>query len=200
MMTYADLVASVAEDMQHDFTGGQIDRFIRFAEAEMGRRLSIPETEALVETQLAKGESLIERPANFQRLRSLRLTSGEALQQADPDNVAALAAISGLPAHFSVVADGFRLAPTPAAALGLQLLYITTWPQLSADQQTNAVLQRYPDLYDAGVKFQAALFTRDEVAATAFGDRFETLLDRVSLDLARARNTDRRPLISPYGD
>lgn len=89
---------------------------------------------------------------------------------------------TGTPQYFTIEGSGLSFAPAPDTTYTGRLLYWKRWAALSADADTNWLLQNHRELYLAGALIEAAVYRSDESAAL----RWAAVFDDAAEQLERA--------------
>ena len=106
---------------------------------------------------------------------------------------------SGEPWGYAIVKDQIKLIPTPDGSYNLSLRYIAELADLSADSDTNVILQRYPNLYIYGALRHAAVWAQD----VALSQTYDVAYKEAQTAVEKAEYTRRHsgPLVMrPYFD
>jgi hypothetical protein len=167
-MTYAELKAALLAQIGR----APAEMCYQMVTADINRSLRIREMEDTVSLVEAAEVSL---PADFMAVLAvyrdtdprvaLRPTSLQALHQGHET--------SGTPREYAV-GDGFLLLnPAPSGAETLEIRYYARLDDLSADGDTNAILDAYPSIYIYGALAHHATLTRDIEAAAVWKAAYE---------------------------
>jgi hypothetical protein len=187
---YASLVTAVQEYLardQDDTIGGRIPSFIQMFEAKMNRELFVRQMEvratAVVNTTSNEPE-FISLPADFQSMRRVRLSSvtgKPALEfrsgtQMDEYRFKT-SDIAGQPRYFTVFGGEIELAPSPADACTIEMVYRANLPPLFANTSGNWLLTLAPDLYLYGCLLESAPYIKEDARLETWGALYKSALD-----------------------
>lgn len=198
MSTYGQLKTDVDNWLARDdvaVTGTSIPSITLVAEAELARDIRSVVQEQ--RTQLVTGSSrFIDLPADFLELRQIFIdtTNGRrTLQYQTPEVIRGQstwisnnsAVNNGAIGYYSIEGDDVAnapadqvrlvLAPEPDASnpQTIDLLYISRWPALTADPDTNWLMQNHYDLYLWQFLKQAAIFIQENELAEIYDMNYQ---------------------------
>lgn len=141
-----------------DSFGERLPEFIRLAEASLERRLRVPELERIATININAQSAIYPVPVDFQRQISMHFVSATPPASVAPGrviNAMELHALqqqyrefpAGTPKAYAIWGNQILFGPIPDGQYRLELVYYARLEALSETVPTNAVLQRYPDLY-----------------------------------------------------
>lgn len=195
LSNYGELVAAVTDWLANDALAPRVPDFIALAEAELRRRLHVDKDEARV-TLSAVGEFLA-LPADFGGMRAIFLPGGvnDPLEQMAHGDMLRLYAGSGAqtPRAYAIVAGQLRLAPVPAAATPVEIIYYRDLPALTADAPVNWLMASHPDCYLMATLMQAGLYEWDDARLPLVKARFDEVIGQIETD-ARRRQWGAAPI------
>jgi hypothetical protein len=177
-VTYAELKAAVLAyahrpDLTDDAAG-----FVRLAEGKLRRELlASTYTHTLDETDRVEN-GVYTLPAAALEVRSLAASS-YALQQVSI-NMMRGADTEGTPALFAVIGDTIEIRGTPAADSEFTLEYFGSSTALSADEDTNDLLENHEALYLYAALFYLYQFTQDVELAQGALDTYTDTLEKLN--------------------
>lgn len=197
-----------------DSFGERLPEFILLAEAAMERRLRVPELEKIATIDIGAESAIYPLPVDFQRHISMHFVSATV-----PANVPSGRVINamelhalqqqyrempnGAPRAYALWGNQILFGPRPDADYRLELVYYSRLPALGDATPTNAVLDRYPDLYLYSTLVEALPTIGGDPALVAgylaqASNRLEQAVaqlnaDNVGSKYAQARVQGRRP-------
>lgn len=197
---YGELKQAVADWLDRPNLTAEIPDFITFAQRRIhfghGQgalgldpiRVRAMETE----TVLSASSEKVALPSDFLESRRLILEGSPRVvlpilpterfwRQAGSDE-------NGKPRRATIEIDNLVLHPAPDSEHSLNLLYYASFPALSADEDTNWLLQNAPDLYLFGSLVEANVFTRNLGAAEDYLLRYAHAAFQINRSDARARS------------
>jgi hypothetical protein len=184
-MNYAELQARIAAYMHRSDLAADIPGFIDLAESRINTSLRTMENEA--GAVLAMTASPFPLPADYAALESIEVaaTGGpRTLQRATPTTMAraqAGANRSGGPRVFLVQSNLLTVAPflgSVAEPTEVSLAYWSKLAPLVADDDTNAVLERWPQLYLLAALIEAYWFIGQH---TSSADALQRFVDEINI-------------------
>ena len=169
-MNYSTLVQNIKDFMEDDGTefSNAIDTFIDFTELKLFRELKIPAFRRRATSTLSIGDPFITMPSDMVSLEGLHtinsnvrtlllLRSDEFMMEYWPNRTS-----TGTPKYYAYFDDDtLYVAPTPSAALGLEISYRRRLPALSSSNTTNWLTDNASDALLYGSLVEAAAFNRN---------------------------------------
>ena len=181
--TRDDLVREVMDRLDRDgvdVTDTRVRSAIQLVEAEFNRNVRVPQMEALDSLALTSGS--ISLPSGFIALRALYDSDSRIIPAVDP-----MALIETPPGGTKVhCIIGGALKVAPAADETVTCLYYTKLPNLSADAQSNWLLDTHPDIYFYGTLTQLSDLFADDDNAAKYRAAFENAMGQL-IDLGHRR-------------
>jgi len=145
---FDDLVAAVADYLNRSEITARIPTFIQLAEARFNRLIRTPEMENSAAFAVT-GDLLL--PDDLLELRAVRIAAGPdregLLEQVTPAQLRRYGRTAARPCFYALQAGTMRFAPPPDGRYDVTIDYYARLPALSAELQTNWLLDRHPDLY-----------------------------------------------------
>lgn len=185
MSTYAELQAAIIERSHRTNLADKIPGFIRNAELEINRKLTIFPKEVETPLALAGGSRFIDLPADFDSPIAAWLAPRSELVFTTAAQLP-VSTSPGAPTYWAI--DGNRIAfecpadqPYTVALRYLQTVF------LSDANPTNDVFARAPDLYFYGALMELADFAKDDRSLALYAQRFRALMRSVAADAARSK-------------
>jgi hypothetical protein len=148
--TYSELQSEIASYLARTDLSAEIPLFIQKAELRLRRDLRIRQMLKVATTTTSANDSTVGLPPDFLQMRDLHINSNPiaVLKYESPSNFYrnTFSTITGIPVQYTILADDFQLAPIPATAYTLQMLYYASPPFLSDTNTSNAFMVTCPDL------------------------------------------------------
>ena len=164
---------------------GDIKTFISIAEKKMFRALRCPENERQYTEEVAEGLSIpeITEPSDFLEIKFLNVNGKPMKRISDLALQTELATdyAPGEPSKFARVLDKYVFWRIPDSNYKVDLYYWTDFSDtpLVLDDDTNAVLLAYPDLYLYGALLEAMPFLVDDQRLTTWQAMYQQALDYI---------------------
>lgn len=161
---YATLQTDIADWLNREDLTAKIPAFIRLFEARANRELR---THDMVKRSTALTDNgYFSVPTDWLETIALMLTSGclRPIEFVSVEKSFALRAErrSGPPTHYTHMDGKFFLIPAPTGEVDLELIYRGSIPTLSAENTTNWLLARSPDLYLFGALAEAEPYLKND--------------------------------------
>lgn len=182
--TYTELRTAVQNWINFTAVTDRIPEFITLAEAQMNRRLRVKQM--VVRSEATLSAEFTDAPDDFLQPMQLTLEISESdirfLKYLAPERLlhekACMGAVSGEPIYYSHVGSEIQLLPTPSQSYTAELTYYGKIPAL-ADNNTNWLLDDYPDAYLYGACLQAAPFLIEDERVATWGGLFSAIMDDI---------------------
>ena len=185
---YATLISAAADSLDRTDLTAKYPRYIQLTEAYLRRQLRTLDMETTVILTVSTEDSPL--PADMLSMRALHIegTTDTPLIGMSPSAMALefSGATAQTPTAYARIGNTLRLAPPPATAVNLELLYIAKFTPLSATTVSNWLLADYPDIYFYGVLAQACADIADSAGVQTYGQLFADSVN--ALKDARARD------------
>ena len=189
--SYTELKTEVQNWINKSSISGSADDFVTFAEAYLNTQLRTTKQMVLASGTLSSSTNELNLAFHFsklQRIRSMSINVGGSdlvLSYLSQDLMAARYSdtSSGVPAYYTIIGTTLYLDPAPDSAYAFTLMYYAKLDAL-ASATTNWLLEDYPNIYLYAALAEAAVFAKDEKAATAYmalRDRYLDLLKSADL-------------------
>ena len=172
--TYDGLLVEIVDWSHRDDLGPKIPDFIQLAENAMYANpvevLAVRSME-IVSTTLTTGQYLA-LPDNYESSRSVRLvvSGGEITFQA-PEQMYKNPA-TGKPNFFTIVGNEIQFDRVPDSEYTIEVQYYRKATPLTAANQTNEILTKYPSLYLFGALAQVYGYAQDTEQEQAYSLKF----------------------------
>jgi len=172
-------------DYVYGLATSAINRDLRLLDMEAQTTLTA--TGAGVALTLTATGAGVALPADFGSVRSIYTFHGGTRVPlgAITDQMTSIDAQSGAPRFYAIQGSSLKLSPEPDGEYAIELNYFANLPDLIADDATNVVLQRYPDIYLYAALSHAAIWAKDEASERSYGAAYVG-------GVQQARKDDRR--------
>lgn len=174
LSTYSGLLDSLAGWLMRDDLTAVIPDFIALAEADMSHRLRLRAMLTRATTTIS-GDGYETLPSDFLGMWRLTLDGGE-LGFLPTVQMAGYAEAwrGSSPMYFSIIGEQIQFAPVgPTPGGTLEMTYYARPEALSADNQTNAILQASPALYLYGSLLQSGPYLGDDARVQTWGTLYQ---------------------------
>lgn len=190
LSSYADLQAAVQAWLDRADLAAQVPDFIRLAEADLSRRLRVPDMEARATATVPGTTGRVTLPPDLLSVRAIHMLTGgkRAL-----DGMAYMAAtdLHGSEAGRSMayaLSDGqLWLFPRPEADAEVEIIYRRAIPALSVSNPTNWLLASAPDLYLFASLLQGEFFGWNDQRLPLLKTRVDEMIEQVNRE-GRGKN------------
>lgn len=182
--TYDELVAEVLSFSERPDLAGKIDSFITLAEAEINRRIESLSIEDREYINTIAGQEYYVLPRNYRGFRALRarmphgvitVTTPQAINKVKQAQDRA----TGREIFAAFHGNELQIYPIPADSYEIEMTFLQHAESLGVENPTNAILDRYPDLYLTGCMYYLSVFTKDKENASAYLSIFERLFPQI---------------------
>lgn len=175
--TYAGLKASVASWLKRTDLTSSIPDLVALAEARIARDLRLRKQVVKTTLTTVAGTQSVTLPSDFLEAenitvntsppRNLSVVTPELLDVKFPAGY-----WTGVPAVYCLVGDQMQFGPTPDGAYGISLDYYQRFTALSAEADTNWLLQKHPSIYLFATLAEAAPFLMDDQRAATWEAKY----------------------------
>jgi hypothetical protein len=161
----------------------QIPTFIKLAEAEMNRRLSV--RKKFLRVTLTVDAEYVDLPDDYGGIIALELNTDPPVQprMMTPDGLmqerAGQGTTTGKPYAVAIVGDQLRFFYAPDDSHTAELQYYQGLTALVADADTNWILDKHPDAYLYGALVHSAPWLRDDERLSPFGTLFTAIMEDI---------------------
>jgi len=147
--TYAELKTAVANWLNRTDLTSKIPDFITIAESQLASDLRIREMEKRVTASIST--EYFDIPTDFIEMRNIQLNTSPItrLNYYSPEQMDTFEPYtsSGKPLFYTIHGTEFQLKPIPDQSYTIEMTYFYRPTAFSADNDTNTILTRYPDIY-----------------------------------------------------
>ena len=191
--TYTELQSAVADWLNRTDLTSVIPSFISLAEAKFNRELRV--RDMLTRKQATSDAEYVSLPDDFLEHYALELNTASAqppmefvgAEEAKRLKAAHVTASSGNYStyRYTVIDGAFEIVPAPNADLDLRIVYYAKIPAL-ADNSTNWLLTKSPDLYLYSSLLESAPYLKDDDRAQMWAAARQQVMDAMNLESERA--------------
>lgn len=179
---YTTLQSTIADYLNRADLNSQIQTFIQMAEADMNTRLRT--REMITRAEATSSAEYVQLPADWLEAINLQIIGGTSplryVTLDEADRIVFSKEFNQVMAY-SLMNGAIELVPAPGDDVNIEMVYYGKIPSLSAQQTTNWLLTRAPDVYLYGACLHAQPFLMDDqrmpVFATLYNSRIEALND-----------------------
>ncbi len=171
-----DLIAAIKDEQNRDdVADNSVKRHLQLVEAELNRRLRVPDMEMVASLQMADGA--VSLPDEFLAMRAVYDADKCIIPAVDPMQ------LIETPAYgekvYSLIGGQLRVAPDSDELV--TCIYYRTIPRLIADSPTNWLLDRHADIYLHGVNAHFANYVQDTATAAREFQLFDRAIDQLMM-------------------
>lgn len=190
LSNYNELQAEIKDFLDRSDLDNVVPTWIRLAEADMNRTIRHYEMEERSTASFDTRYTLL--PPGFLEVVRLHLDSDErpielvtplALQtyrQKGGDT-------SGKPKYYAIVGGQIEVWPTPDAAYTGELYYYKEIPGLRLSNDTNWVLNKFPDVYLYGSLLHSSMYLDDDARITGWSALYQKAVDGINSNNQKAK-------------
>ena len=180
--TRDDLIAALKDEQDRGDVGDStVKRHLQLVEAELNRRLRVPEMELIVALQLSTGA--VNLPTDFLQMRAVYDADKRVIPAVDPMQL--VETPTGGSKVYALLGGQLRVAPDSNETV--TCIYYRTLPRLIADQPSNWLLEKHPDIYLHGINARFANYVSDTAAAEREFGLFERAIEQLNMAAYAAR-------------
>lgn len=200
LANYTDLKASIAGWLNRQDLTDVIPDFITLAEADINRTLRV--RDQIVRATATLYQQYIALPSDFLKMDFLQLDVSypHSMEFRTPDMMredrSRLYSVAGEPKLYSVVGTTLEVAPTPDTEYTGQMGYYIKVPALSADEPTNWLLTKHPDVYLYGSLAHSAPYLKDDDRLAGWIGAYDRIMERIRVEDEAARISGSTPRVS----
>ena len=193
--TYDNLYKAISKRIERGTSlDDEINDFIELAEIEMlsnpTESLKISEAEKISTAPADISTRYLALPTGFQKSRNFRviLNGGEHnLEFRTPEQLV-IRSGTGTPCFFTVQGNEIAFDILPDEAYPVTFDYFAKFTPLTVLNQTNIVIDKYPNIYLFGALSQAFLRAQDTEQYIIYTDRFAVAIESANLSELEVRN------------
>lgn len=198
--SYTELLAEVADWLDRDDLTLKIPKFVRLAESDFASKLNrhFRAVDRAI-TTITADEEFFGVPQDLRLIKFMYLiedgrkyslgllNDSQSTREFDLN-------YRDIPAHYSIIGNEIRLSPIPIRDFELQIIYYrSVTPLNDSQQQSNWVLEYYPNIYLFGSLAMAANFTGDDQRSAYYASMYQQAVD-IAIQEGREQETSLGPL------
>lgn len=193
---YTTLQSTIADYLNRADLTAQIPTFIQFAEADFNTRLRT--REMIVRAEAESSNEYVQLPADWLEAINLHIIDGAqplrfiTLDEADYINKQQ---IYTNVAAYSLMNGAIELVPPPGANIDIEMIYYGKITSLSAQNPTNWLLTKAPDIYLYGALMHAQPFLMDDQRMPVFAALYNSRLEALNEESMKSTHSG-SPLIA----
>lgn len=184
-----ELETEIAEWLDRSDLTARIPSFLRLCEAELNRKVRSPwNIKRCRGTTMQGFTELPERWLEAIRFSLPEINPGVTLVYKPPHEVQQMVdgCAPGDPMYYTLLGRTLQLAPTPADATVIEMVYVEQIQLDVASTSTNWLLERHPDVYLWGTLMQASAYLKHDERVSTWADRFANAMDELNMQHERA--------------
>lgn len=183
--SYSDLQSTIASYLARSDLTDQIPSFIQFAEYRLRRELRIRQMLKSVTTTTTGSDPTVELPSDFLEVRDFYVVGNpnQSMSYQSPSAFTRLdnSGSQGKPLNYTVLANDFKLAPTPDTAYTVELLYYAAPALLSSSNSSNVFLANVPDLLLYASLIEAEPYLMNDARLSTWISMYEKAVNQINL-------------------
>lgn len=194
--SYDTLKATLADWLNRADLVAQIPAFIALFESTFNKDPRGRVQDSVVISTASIASELTPVPADYVQMQRLGVSGStvrpgglELLTPTQLGDYGWMHRTAGEPLYYAIIGRQIRLVPLPDKAYVFEMEYYAKVPPLSADNETNWLLQEHPDLYLYGTLIHAEPYLKND-------DRVGTWMGLFEKNMEALNTTDDRALLS----
>lgn len=199
--SYDTLVATIADWLNRQDLTAAIPSYIALAEAEVNAddRFRVLHSVVRATAQIspaqadANGNFYLPLPADYISMQNLRVLEApppgriDLVTQTQMDDLRQKFQGADVPKYYAVLSTEMELLPAPDRQYTAQMVYYGKVPPLSSANQTNWLLQNYPNIYLYGTLLQAAPYLKDDTRIATWTTLYEKAANNIDVSSDRGQ-------------
>jgi hypothetical protein len=189
--TYAELVASIADELSRDDLTYKVPEWIQLAELSLARYIKLKDGEYLTTSATVADQAWVQMPVGFKEARHVEL-------QTDPLRILSLVSMnkrsdvlqndtSGVPRAYSWVGRKLYLAPVPTTVISFLLYYYGLPAPLSEQNPFNDLLEMGADILKYQALYYSAPFLGEDERIGTWKDLYTEGRETLKREYARGK-------------
>ena len=186
-MNYGELKTAVLEYMHRDDLQPQIELFVQLAHSRIMRDIrsrGMIEDETL--TMTTNPQPLPEGLLDLRELGSVNGNPRYTLRSVGRSQIERYSNGSGRPQVYSMIGKNVEIAPY-SEGIELRIIYYKAFPFFTNDEDTNSILEQFPDLYLYGTLIEANKFIQDAEQRMVAIEFYQTERETVNMEETSSR-------------
>lgn len=198
--SYDNLIANVQETLNRADLAAAVPGFIALVEGDVNaddRFRVLPSlkrsTATLPPPTPPATESYIPMPADYICMQNFHLIQTpppnrlELLTTTQADEMRLILPEQDLPQFFVVTGEEFELLPAPDISYQAQMTYFANVPPLSTSNETNWLLQRWPNVYYYGALRHSAPYLKDDARIAVWNEFYNQIAENIHISSDRGQ-------------
>jgi hypothetical protein len=183
--TYTDLIATVLDILDDpDGLEAKLPTYIQLVEGRLNRLLDDPEMEVISDS-VASGDYTA-LPDDFGEMVSITTGNGKLQQMGGVEFAGLDHTIAGIPRFYAIVNRAIAFAPANGTT-PITMVYRRRIPALTADNPTNWLLERAPDIYLYGLLMWGEARDADDERIDGWKSGFDEAIGELRIDGTRRK-------------
>ena len=209
-MTYASLTQDIKDWMENDGTefSNETDNFIGLAEQRIVRDIDPQAFTKSAFSSFNVNDRFVTKPTDALVIRHLLYLDSNSkryfLEKRTDEYIYdywPTAATTGTPKYFANYNDTeILVAPTPSAALRIEMSYVQRLDPLSSTNTTNWLTTNAQELILFGALMEACTFSKNREALQIFSSRYKASVDSINNQARRRRRDDYNAPMNVLGE
>lgn len=170
-MTYATLKADVAAWLDRTDLTAQIPSFIRLTEARIARDVRVGQLTSAATLTILAGSSSVALPSDYAEGRSAQAQGG--FRFVTPEKLQQIKQAGSGDSVYSIYSGSVQIPFNAVSAVSVSLVYYSKPDAMTADADTNWLLENHPAIYLFGTLSEAAIFLADDQRAALFEAKYQ---------------------------
>lgn len=166
-MNYGDLKTLIRNYLHRTDLDTFLPTFVEMAQARINRDVDVPEFETLATVEMVSGDRFISLPSDCKRLINVQISVASGRKILTPLSSAQMDAMyadipQGEPSNYAIYGNQIEVQPTPGDAYTMEIIYQYRPALFSNDSDTNALMDRCPNIYVYAAMLEAEPFRHGE--------------------------------------
>ncbi|SUA58291.1 phage adaptor protein [Oligella urethralis] len=184
-MNYTELRSTVADWLHRSDLNGVLPTFIKLAESRINRDLRTEEMVKSVTGSMT--DSTISLPEDFRQVKSVLVNDKPVVYVSSLESKRH--DVAGDAHFYTIVGNKIKVYPKSSSA-DYELVYYASLEPLSATNESNWLIRKYPDVYLYAVLLESAPYIKDNEAAEVWAVAYSNAI----------RTVGEQDLVAKYGD
>ena len=170
-MTYATLKSDIASWLNRNDLTAQIPSFVRLTEARIARDVRAGELTTSVTLTILSGATSVALPDDYVEGRSVTTQAG--LRFVTQERMQLIKQGGSAESVYSIYGGSIHIPFAAASNVSVALVYYAKPAEMTADADTNWILENHPGLYLFGALSEACIFMADDNRAALFEAKYQ---------------------------
>lgn len=184
-MNYGTLKTLVTSYLHRTDLETLIPTFIEMAQARINRDVLVPEFVSLATVAVVSGDRFVALPSDIKSLVNIQVSTASGRKAILPLSSLQMDTMyadveSGSPCNYSIYGNQIELQPTPDGDYTLEVLYNYRPELFSADEDTNDLMDRCPNIYVYATMLEAEPFRHGEERSQMWQQYYEAEVNKLN--------------------